>query len=78
MLLLEVLLVFLQALDLLLQSISFSNMLSVCIIELVPHTEKLIPSLGDQSILLCEKISVVQSLIQSIGFQERPIGNILQ
>ena len=70
MLLLEVLLVLLQPLDLLLQSISFSNMLSVCIIELFPHIEKLIPSLGDQIILLREKLSVVQILIQSSGFQE--------
>jgi len=70
MLPLEVLLVFLQALDLLLLSISFSNILSVSIIELVPHTEKLIPSLGDQIILLREKLSVVQILIQSSGFQE--------
>ena len=56
---LEILLLFLKGLDLLLQKISFSSMLTVCFVKLIPHIEKLVPSLGNKCIFFSENLPVV-------------------
>ena len=71
-------LLFLQALDLLLEEISFLSMLSVGLVKLVPLIKTLIKPLGDHGILLSKKLLVIQSLVQSTRLQERPIGNVLR
>jgi hypothetical protein len=76
-LLLEFLLLLFKGLDLLLQKISFSIMLMVCFIKLIPHIEKLIPTFGNKSIFLSEKFLVVHRLVQSMGFQKGTVGKIL-
>ena len=68
----------LKALDLLFHLIKFSRMFTVGFIKLVPCGKSFIKMLGNFSILLIQGIPIIYGLIQSLGFQKRPIGNILQ
>jgi len=53
-------------------------MFTVSFIKLVPSSERFIKTLGNFSILLIQGVLIIYGLIQSLEFQERPIGNILQ
>ena len=69
---------FLKALDLLFHLIKLSRMFMVSFIKLVPCSKSFINMFGYFSILLIQGVPIIYGLIQSLGFQERPIGNILQ
>ena len=68
---------FLKALDLLFHLIKLSRMFKVSFIKLVPCDKSFIKMLGNFSIFLIQGVPIIYGLIQSLGFQGRPIGNIL-